>query len=202
MIKQVLSIVIFLAIVISHPLEMGILGLGLATIILLAIVTVCIANNITLRKEDVEKALATLNDMVNKSQHHDALKFINKKDLLKYRYKLPPDSRRAVAEIEIDCLEKTGDIEGAVLSMSSFLASTYEYNKWPQDLYNRWIRLYNSIRPLPVEKFYFCSCCGLHPDEAKLLDSAISLGCVPPVGYPGKSGPAVLIELSPPQKLT
>ena len=175
---------------------------SIATILVVFIlpsIAICCLND-AMRKKECEKLLAILQNMVNKSQYNEALNLINKKSILVWRYKLPPEIRMVVNEIEADCLEHTGQIKEAVLSLSSSLASTYEYKKWPQNIYDKWIRLYNSIEPLPIEKFYFCSCCGIHPDEARLLDSAISLGCKPPIGYPGKPGPAILIEFTPPKK--
>jgi len=149
------------------------------------------------RIEKCEELLKIINDMLNKNEYQEILDKINKEKVLRYQYRLPPELRKRVMEIEVECLEKLGRIEEAVISLASHLDSTYEINEWPQDLYTKWLRLYKSIEPLPIQKFYFCECCGFHPDTKRLLDSAIEKGCKPPIGYPGECKSAVVVHLGP-----
>lgn len=132
-----------------------------------------------------ENLLRIIEEMYNKSQFQEILDYINRESILKWEYKLPHHLRKKIIEIRVRCFEKLGRFEEAVIDLAGHLASTYESKRWPSDLYEKWLKLYKSINPLPVEKFYFCECCGLHPYTKILLDSAIEKGCLPPIGYPG-----------------
>lgn len=149
------------------------------------------------RIKKCEELLQIIRDMLNKSKYEEILDRIKKEKVLTYQCRLPPDLRRKITEIEIECLEKLNKIKEAVISLSSHLASTYESNEWPKDLYEKWLSLYKSIEPLPVKEFYFCECCGLHPDEKALLDSAIEKGCRAPIDYPGECKSAIVMHFGP-----
>lgn len=65
----------------------------------------------------------------------------------------------------------------------------------------KWISLYNSCNPIPIEKYYFCETCGLHPDLIKFLDNMIKKGCNPPLGYHGTSVPVCVVSFGGGQKI-
>jgi hypothetical protein len=146
------------------------------------------------QKQKCEYLLQELKQMLDKMQYSEILEKINKESVLKWEYKLPLELRRKITETKVTCFEKLGKMEDAVIDLTGHLASSYENKEWPNDLYEKWLNLYKSIEPLPVEKFYFCECCGLHPDTKILLDSAIEKGCRSPIGYPGVCKSAVVIH--------
>lgn len=138
--------------------------------------------------------LPVIKEMLSRFQYQAVLDRINKESVLKWEYMLPPDLRREITQIKVECFERLGKLEEAVIDLAAHLASNYEVKQWPNDLYEKWISLYKSIEPLPIEKFYFCECCGLHPDTKPLLDYAIEKGCRAPVGYPGQCKSAIAIH--------
>ena len=101
-----------------------------------------------------------------------------------------------ISECEIEALEKLGRTEDAVIILADEISANYSEQQWPSELLTKWLMLYKSCAPIPVEKFYFCPHCGVHPKTIVLLDYAIKQGCIPPEGYPEKARHAnTIIEI-------
>ena len=106
-----------------------------------------------------------------------------------------------VAELETEALVGVGRIADAVTQLAGHLSARFVTGQWPADKLQHWLTLYRRAGPIPVEAFYFCEVCGLHPETEALLQHAIDSGCEPPTGFPGRQGSAVVVHLSSPRKV-
>lgn len=146
------------------------------------------------RRKNAVEFVGALGDRMSRAQYREALAMMDKgAGWWGAVCNLPVDAARQLTEMRLQCLERTGQTQEALLSLSSYLAREgaegEDRGAWLANLYERWIRLYQSLPPLPVEQFYGCPDTGLRPDMKALLESAIKRGCQPPVGYPGISYP-------------
>lgn len=147
-----------------------------------------------IRKRQYKKDFSVFKQLVYNEKYHEALKKLRNSPVLRKQYKLTPDQRKQIIELEILTLENLGKIEKAVVSFSFFLSSTYKPENLPEEFVVRWIYLYVSCKPIRIERFYFCPTCGLDPDMIAFLYHMIKRGCPPPSGYPGKSKSGYVVQ--------
>lgn len=167
-------------------------------IILLVLLSVRSHYSSQKRQREFSKSLPILESLVVDGKHIEALEMLRNVSALRWRYKLEPEQREKITEIEIECLEKLNRTPEAVVSLAEHLATAYEIGAWPEDLLSKWICLYKSCEPIDVEKFYFCETCGLHPETEALLRYAIkNENCRLPRDFPGKGGSKILVQSRP-----
>jgi hypothetical protein len=166
-------------------------------LITIGIIVVILVVRLAHAKKRREKLFAEnfpkFKNLVAEGKYSEAWEMLTKTAVLIDRCKLEPEQRKDIMELEIECLEKLNEIPKAVVSLAAHLATVYYFDLWPIDLFKKWISLYKSCDPIPIEKFYFCRECGVHPETEALLKYAIEKeGCLPPVGFPGRKGSGVI----------
>jgi hypothetical protein len=135
------------------------------------------------RKKLVLTYLPILSNLAQVQKYEDILRILENKSISRGRYRLAGEQRQQILEYEIKALEKLGRIADAVIALADELSANYPEQQWPDALLSKWLILYKSCPPIPIEKFYFCPDCGVHPKTLVLLDYAIEQGCIPPEGY-------------------
>ena len=147
------------------------------------------------RDKEFAKKFPIFKKLVLSGSYEKALKMLKSEEVFRIRHKLEPEQREKIAILEIKCLEELDRLPEAVTALAAHLSAVYRAGEWPEKFLSKWIELYKSCGPIDVEKFYFCPHCGLHPETIALLQYAIKKeNCPPPINYPGKGGPAVMIE--------
>lgn len=139
------------------------------------------------RKKLALKYLPILSELFQQKKYEDILRMLKNRSILMGRYKLNEEPRQQILNYEIEALEKLGRIADAVVALADELSGSYPEHQWPDELLSKWLTLYKSCPSIPIEKFYFCPCCGVHPKTLVLLNYAINQGCAPPIGYPEKA---------------
>lgn len=163
------------------------------------LVFILLMSEINRRRREAEQAAAEVaitqtEQLFAQGEYEQVVDALKTNPLLVYRYKMTYPQRMRVTNMEVDSLEKLGRIPEAVVTLANHLSAVYPAYQWPEDLLNRWLTLYKSCEPPPLEKFYFCPYCGVHPDMMQLLKYATEHGCKPPEGSLMQPVPAVIIH--------
>ncbi|HSD26319.1 MAG TPA: hypothetical protein VLL75_03395 [Vicinamibacteria bacterium] len=152
-----------------------------------------------LRRRQLERCLPVMRGLVAEKRYMEALDLLERTPGLARRYRLPPEQAVAVADLEGEALVGVGRITDAVTQRAAHLSARFVAGQWPAEKLEQWLALYRRAGPIPVEAFFFCEVCGLHPDTEALLRHAIDRGCEPPTGFPGPHDQNVVF-LSRPRK--
>jgi len=153
------------------------------------------------RRRQFKRYLPVMQGLVAEKRYQRALDLLERTPGLRRQYKLSPEQALQVAELETEALVGVGRIADAVTQLAGHLSARFVTGQWPADKLQHWLTLYRRAGPIPVEAFYFCEVCGLHPETEALLQHAIDSGCEPPTGFPGTHGSAVVVHLSSPRKV-
>lgn len=152
------------------------------------------------RRRHLERDLPVLHRLVAEKRYERALGLLERSPGFAGQHRLPPEQAIQIADLKAEALVGVGRVADAVVLLGYVLASRFFTGQWPADRLERWLTLYRQAGPIPVEDFYFCEVCGLHPEMQALLERAIESGCEPPMGFPGTHGSRVVVHLSSPRK--
>jgi len=159
--------------------------IGPILVIIVVAIALRLARPLIWRRRDARfnAVIPLLEDQVAMGRYNDALNLIETNQALHYHHRLSPVQEKRVVELESTSLEAIGRTEDALILVSGFLSMRCRTGEWPGDLLHRWLALYASVRPLPIEKFYVCPHCGLESGTRDLLNLAVSRGLPAPLGF-------------------
>ncbi|UCE98683.1 MAG: hypothetical protein JSV82_05690 [Planctomycetota bacterium] len=167
-------------------------------LIVISIITILIIRLIYVEKKKkkfIAEFLPKLKNRVGEEKYSEALEMLYQIPVRLMINKLGPEHRSDIIDLKLKCLEKLNKIPEAVVLLATSITSQYDIGSWPKELLEKWISLYKSCDPIPIEMFYFCRECGLSPETKEFLQYIIEKeGCDPPLGFPGKAGSVAVVH--------
>lgn len=129
-------------------------------------------------------AIKEIGKLFNEKRYQEVLDLLNKESDFKESHTFRKNQRLELfVKYQVESLAQTGRIKEAVILMATEMCSIYRCEGFPEELLKKWFALYASCEPIPVEEFYYCSTCGLHPSTIDLFDITMDNGYPPPIGY-------------------